>query len=75
MGRKHRFIPALGDALEARIVLSHAARGLSVVVSGLTPRQQILDARQQPVVAEVNQAFSSFQSDYDQRAPPTLRRS
>ncbi len=68
MKRRHAFTPSAGDALESRVVLSHGhvTRGLSVVVSGLSPRQQVLNARQQPVVAEVNQAFASFQSDYGQ---------
>jgi hypothetical protein len=54
-------------ALEDRLVLNHSAahRGLSVVVSGLMPRQQVLNAHQQPIIAEVNQAFTSFTSDYD----------
>jgi hypothetical protein len=53
--------------LEDRVVLSHAAnRGLSVIVSGLTPGQQVLNRHQQPVIAEVNQAFDSFTNDFDQ---------
>jgi hypothetical protein len=49
------------------MVPSHggASRGLSVVISGLQPGQQVLNAHQQPVIAEVNQAFTSFTSDYD----------
>lgn len=64
MYQRHRFVPsAIG--LEDRLVLSHyGGRGLSVVVSGLTPRHQVLNGRQQPVIAEVNQAFDSFTSDY-----------
>jgi hypothetical protein len=42
------------------------SRGLSVVVSGLEPRQQVLSRGQQSIIGEVNQAFDSFTSDYDQ---------
>ena len=65
MKRKQKFIPSAFDHLEDRVVLS-TYRGSSVVVSGLHPRQNVLNRRQTTVVAEVNQAFSSFQSDYDQ---------
>jgi len=65
MKRKQKFIPSAFDHLEDRVVLS-SYRGSSVVVSGLHPRQNVLNRRQTTVVAEVNQAFSSFQSDYDQ---------
>ena len=41
-------------------------RGSSVVVSGLHPRQNVLNRHQTAVAAEVNQAFASFQNDYDQ---------
>lgn len=44
--------------------MSHGARGLSVLVSGLGPRHQVINGRQQPIVAQVNQAFDSFASDY-----------
>jgi len=62
---KHKFIPSAFDRLEDRVVLSNY-RGSSVVVSGLHPRQNLLNRHQMTVVAEVNQAFSSFQNDYDQ---------
>jgi hypothetical protein len=67
MNRRSGFVPAAFDRLEDRVVLSHAAaRGVSVVVSGLFPHQQVLSRRHQPVVAEVNQAFDEFTSDYGQ---------
>src|SRR4051794_36610378 len=68
MRRNHKAHPAVFDRLEERMVLSHASttRGLSVVVSGLHPNHQVLNRQQQPVVAEVNQAFDSFKSDYSQ---------
>ena len=65
MERKHKFIPSAFDHLEDRVVLS-SFRGFSVVVSGLHPRQNVLNRHQMAVAAEVNQAFSSFQNDYDQ---------
>ena len=65
MERKRRFVPSSVDRLEDRLVLS-SYRGYSVVVSGLHPRQNVLNRHQQTIVAEVNQAFTSFQSDYDQ---------
>lgn len=66
MERKHRFVPQAPDGLEARVVLSRVGvgRGISPVVSGLYPGHQVLNRRQQPVVAAVNQAFDSFTSDY-----------
>jgi hypothetical protein len=65
MERNHKFIPTAFDRLEDRVVMSHF-RGSSVVVSGLHPNQNVLNRHQMAVAAEVNQAFSSFQSDYDQ---------
>jgi hypothetical protein len=65
MKRRTGFIPSAVDHLEERVVLSHG-RGYSVVVSGLVPHQNVLNRHQATVVAEVNQAFSSFQNDYDQ---------
>jgi len=65
MERKRRFVPSVVDRLEDRVVLS-TYRGSSVVVSGLHPRQNVLNRHQTAVAAEVNQAFSSFQNDYDQ---------
>jgi hypothetical protein len=65
MQRKHQFIPTALARLEDRLVMSHY-RGYSVVVSGLHPNQNVLNRHQMTVVAEVNQAFASFQADYDQ---------
>ncbi len=65
MERKRRFVPSVVDRLEDRVVLS-TYRGSSVVVSGLHPRQNVLNRHQTAVAAEVNQAFASFQNDYDQ---------
>ncbi len=65
MERKRRFIPCVDDRLEERVVLSQF-RGFSVVVSGLHPRQNVLNRHQMAVAAEVNQAFTSFQNDYGQ---------
>jgi hypothetical protein len=67
MKRNSGFTPTC-TRLEVRVVLSHArvARAPSVVVSGLSPAQNVLNTRQQMVVAEVNQAFLLFQSDYGQ---------
>lgn len=65
MKRRQGFVPSAFDHLEDRVVLS-GYRGSSVVVSGLHPRQNVLNRQQTTVVAEVNQAFSSFQNDYDQ---------
>ncbi len=65
MKRNHQFSPSAFDHLEARVVMSHY-RGYSVVVSGLHPNQNVLNRHQMNVVAEVNQAFTSFQNDYDQ---------
>src|SRR4051794_37096395 len=67
MKRRSGFVPVAFDRLEDRVVLSHATgRGVSVVVSGLFPHQQVLSRRQQPVIAEVNQSFDQFKSDYGQ---------
>jgi hypothetical protein len=66
MKRKHAFNPSALDQLESRVVLSQTTQGLSVVVSGLSPRLRVLDRKQQAFTAEIDQAFSSFQSDYDQ---------
>jgi hypothetical protein len=66
MSRKHGFVPSTLDRLESRIVLSRTTQGLSVVVSGLSPHLKALNREQQAFSAEINQAFSSFQSDYDQ---------
>ncbi len=68
MKRKHGFVPAAFDLLESRLVLSKTTQGLSVVVSGLSPHLKVLNRRQQAFSAEINQAFASFQSDYDQVA-------
>lgn len=66
MRRKHAFLPIAADLLESRVVLSRTALGTPVVVSGLYPRQRVLNRQQQPVAAEINQVFDSFQNDYDQ---------
>ena len=66
MKRKHGFVPSAFDRLESRVVLSRTTQGLSVVVSGLSPRLKAITREQQAFSAEINQAFSSFQSDYDQ---------
>ena len=66
MKRKHAFIPSGLDLLESRVVLSKTTQGLSVVVSGLSPHLKVLNRQQQAMSAEIQQAFASFQSDYDQ---------
>jgi hypothetical protein len=66
MKRKHAFTPSMLDHLEARVVLSKTTEGLSVVVSGLSPHLKVLDRKQQAMSAEIQQAFSQFQNDYDQ---------
>ncbi len=66
MKRRHRFVPSTYDRLESRVVLSKTTQGLSVVVSGLSPHLKALNREKQAFTAEINQAFSSFQSDYDQ---------
>jgi hypothetical protein len=66
MYRKHAYIPSAIDQLENRVVLSQTTQGLAVVVSGLSPHQRALNRKQQAFSAEITQAFSSFQSDYDQ---------
>jgi hypothetical protein len=68
MERRPKFRPAALDVLESRLVLhgGHTKHAVSVVVSGLNPQQQVLNGQQQSLIAEVNQAFNSFTSDYDQ---------
>jgi hypothetical protein len=66
MKRKKAFIPSEWVQLESRVVLSKTTQGLSVVVSGLSPHLKALNREQQAFSAEINQAFDSFQSDYDQ---------
>jgi hypothetical protein len=66
MRRRNGFIPSALGQLETRVVLSETTLGLSVVTSGLTPRLRVLNREQQALTAEVQQAFASFQSDYDQ---------
>jgi hypothetical protein len=66
MKRKNGFVPSALDQLEDRVVLSRTTEGLAVVVSGLSPRQRVLNRQQQAFTAEVNQAFQSFSNDYDQ---------
>jgi hypothetical protein len=65
MKRRKGFFPSAFDRLEDRVVLSHY-RGSSVIVNGLHPKQNVLNRHQMTVLAEVNQAFASFQSDYGQ---------
>ena len=64
--KQHAYILSAIDQLESRVVLSQTTQGLAVVVSGLSPHQRALNRKQQAFTAEINQAFSSFQSDYDQ---------
>ncbi len=66
MKRRHGFVPSALDQLETRVVPSQTTLGLSVITSGLTPRQRVLNREQQALTAEVQQAFASFQSDYNQ---------
>lgn len=66
MERRRQFIPSASDQLEGRVVLSQTTLGLSPVVSGLSPHLQVLNRKQTALVAEVNQAFESFQNDFDQ---------
>lgn len=66
MERRRQFTPSVSDRLEARVVLSQTTLGLSTVVSGLAPHLQALNRKQTALVAEVNQAFDSFQADFDQ---------
>jgi hypothetical protein len=66
MKGRHGFVPTAPDQLEGRVVPSQTTLGLSVVTSGLTPRQRVLNREQQALTAEVQQAFASFQSDYNQ---------
>jgi hypothetical protein len=66
MRRTYRFNPSAADQLEGRVVLSKTTLGLSTVVSGLSPHLQALNRKQTALIAEVNQAFNSFQSDFDQ---------
>lgn len=65
MKRNHGFVPSAFN-LESRVVLSKTTQGLSVVVSGLSPHLKAINREQQAFSAEINQAFASFQSDYDQ---------
>ncbi len=66
MERRHQFIPKVTEQLEGRVVLSRTTLGLSTVVSGLAPHLQALNRKQTALIAEVNQAFDSFQNDFDQ---------
>jgi hypothetical protein len=66
MKRTHSFVPSAFDRLESRVVLSRTTQGLSVVVSGLAPHLKALNRQQQAFSAEISQAFTSFQNDYDQ---------
>jgi hypothetical protein len=66
MTRRHRFMPSARDQLEVRVVLSQTTLGLSTVVSGLSHHLRVLNRKQTALIAEVNQSFDSFQSDFDQ---------
>ena len=66
MKRRHGFIPVALDQLESRVVLSRTTQGLATVVSGLSPRLRVLNREQQAMSAEIQQAFTSFDNDYDQ---------
>jgi hypothetical protein len=66
MKRRHGFIPSALDQLENRVVLSRTTEGLAVVVSGLSPRQRVINRQQQAFTAEIILAFQSFSNDYDQ---------
>ncbi len=66
MKRRHGFIPSALDQLESRVVLSRTTQGLATVVGGLSPRLRVLNRQQQAMSAEIQQAFTSFQNDYDQ---------
>lgn len=66
MSRKTRYNPTALDHLETRVVLSHAGRAIPVVTATLQPSQFVLSPAQLSIVAQVNQAFMSFQSDFDQ---------
>jgi hypothetical protein len=66
MERRRQFIPSVSDRLEGRVVPSQTTLGLSPVVSGLSPHLQVLNRKQTALIAEVNQAFDSFQNDFDQ---------
>jgi hypothetical protein len=66
MERRRQFIPSVSDRLEGRVVLSQTTLGLSTVVSGLAPHLRVLNRKQTAMSAEINQAFDSFQADYDQ---------
>jgi hypothetical protein len=49
-----------------RVVLSRTALATPVIVSGLYPRQGVLNRQHQSVPAEINQVFGSFQNNYAQ---------
>jgi hypothetical protein len=66
MERRRQFIPSVSEDLEPRVVLSRTTLGLATVVSGLSPHLRALNRQQTAMTAEVNQAFDSFQADYDQ---------
>lgn len=68
MERRSKYYPAAVEGLETRLVLSHGGghHAASVVVSGLNPQAQVLNSKSATVLAELNQAFNSFTSDYDQ---------
>jgi len=59
-------VPSGLNLLESRIVPSATTQGLASVVRGLSPHLRVLNRKQQAMTAEVDQAFGSFQNDYDQ---------
>ena len=75
MERRSTFCPEAVSPLEARLVLHHGGTShvVSVVVSGLNPQSQVLNSKQTTVAAELNQAFNSFTTDYDQARSHLLR--
>jgi hypothetical protein len=66
MRRNHRFIPSRVDCLETRVVLSRTALSTPVIVGGLYPHQRVLNRQHQPVAAQINLVFDSFENSYAQ---------
>jgi hypothetical protein len=54
------------------LIKSGPTLGLSTVVNGLSPHVRALNRQQTALIAEVNQAFDSFQNDYDQARAAAL---
>ena len=59
MKRRHGFIPTALGQLEERVALSRTTEGLAVVVSGLSPRQRVINRQQQAFPADIILAFQS----------------